>query len=183
MAYINPDIYKNGLKSYFCLSEAELATILGDNKLFIVLSSEELTNSSTNLKTLVLASSGAIDKSGKINYYNTEDENAPAVIGNNSLFSFENSTLFVKQLDYNKTVSTNNTGAVANYFSIILASEGTKTPTYKSETGTQYSIKVPNFEEDVTVLISGNISNSVTINTDSNFQFTQTTISFATSNS
>lgn len=170
MAYINSDVYGNGISD----------TVLGsNNNIFIALLNEE---------NQLLAFS-EIRKGAGTDVENTETATAPTKI--NQFGTYSNSVLNINKISYSRTASKVATGlddtqatqfAIVHYTSSttadITAYEGS---VFKGPSFGNGIITLPNTgsANNCKVLVKGTLSSPVTINASSNFMFAGATITFS----
>lgn len=164
MAYLNPNVYLNGLNSE--LSE----------KCFIALVSNKVSSTTLNGSDIIAFSE--IRKGLGDSCDNTALSEAPEEVSDNNIASYDNKVLTINSIGYSRTTSiasdSNNT---AMYFAICKAGDmGENKIAY---TGANFY--GPTIEDNsiFEVIISGALSTSATLNSNSNFMFSGASISFS----
>ncbi len=189
MAYVAHNVYANGINN----------EVLGGSNIYIALLSGEVTTSADLLTKMLAVSEvrvGALGANDTVN--GSEQTGTPTA--NNKVGKFNNKSLQLSSISYNRTKSvegdtnfansavnngTQNPSKVATHFAVVkFTGTATSLVSYKIDNGggstTDVKFLGPNGSTAAQheVLIVGNLTSQPTINADSNFMFGGATIQF-----
>lgn len=165
MAYLNPNVYLNGLNSE-----------LEDN-VFIALTNTSITNSTLAASSIIAISE--IRKGLGTAADNNEQTSEQSSASSNNIASYEDKVLTINNIGYSRTLSlvTDSTSGSATNFAICKLGDDA------GENKTAYSGAYffgPKCSKDSSyeVVIAGALSQTATLNSNSNFMFSGASITF-----
>lgn len=167
MAYLNPKVYLNGLNS-------ELT-----GEVFIALTNTDITSDTLDVSNIVAVSE--IRKGLGTTVVNTELTSVQDQASNNNIASYNNKVLTINNIGYSRTLSlvddsSNGNGSATNF--AICKLGGNTGGNKVAYTGAYFFGPTCSEGTSYEVVIAGALSQTATLNSNSNFMFSGASITF-----